>query len=143
MTHHMTTRMTYFLKLLSQPTMPFKKVRSYKVRNPVLGTAQSALHFTPWQTWSFQPHLDFTLHPLADQVLPTPSQLYTSPPGRPGPSNAISTLHFTPWQTWSFQRHLNFTLHPLADLVLPTPSRLLCEAFGHAAITAQRLFELW
>ena len=27
-----------------------KKIRSYIAQYPVLGTAQSALHFTPWQT---------------------------------------------------------------------------------------------
>ena len=37
-----------------------KKVRSYIARYPVLGTAQSALHFTPWSTCSFQRHLDFS-----------------------------------------------------------------------------------
>ena len=38
------------------------KVRSYIyiVRYPVLGTVQSALHFTPWQTCSFQLHLNFS-----------------------------------------------------------------------------------
>ena len=127
------------------------KVSSYTAQYPVLVTAQSALHFTPWQTYSFQRHLElsgkhsaeysyilnFTLHPLADLFIPTPSrviwgafswiqlqtQLYTSPPGRPIHSNAISsymgsiqlntvtdsTLHFTPWQTYSFQRHLELS----------------------------------
>ena len=31
-----------------------KKVSSYIARYPVLGTVQSSLHFTPWQTCSFQ-----------------------------------------------------------------------------------------
>ena len=35
------------------------KVRSYIARYPVHRTAQSALHFTPWQTCSFQGHLNF------------------------------------------------------------------------------------
>ena len=35
------------------------KVSSYIARYPVLGTAQSALHFTLWQTCSFQCQLDF------------------------------------------------------------------------------------
>ena len=35
------------------------KVRSYIVRYPVVGMAQSALHITSWQTCSFQRHLDF------------------------------------------------------------------------------------
>ena len=37
-----------------------KKVRSYIARYPVFGTAQSALHFIPWQTCSFQRHLNFS-----------------------------------------------------------------------------------
>ena len=36
----------------------YKKVRSDIAQYPVLGTIQSALHFTPWQTCSFQRHLD-------------------------------------------------------------------------------------
>ena len=36
-----------------------KKLRSYIARYPVHRTAQSALHFTPWQTCSFQGHLNF------------------------------------------------------------------------------------
>ena len=36
------------------------KVRSYIARYPVCMTAQSALHFTPWQTCSFQGHLNFS-----------------------------------------------------------------------------------
>ena len=36
------------------------KVRSYIARYPVRRTAQSALHFTPWQTCSFQGHLNFS-----------------------------------------------------------------------------------
>ena len=35
------------------------KVCSYIARYPVHRTAQSALHFTPWQTCSFQGHLNF------------------------------------------------------------------------------------
>ena len=35
------------------------KVCSYIARYPVHRTAQSALHFTPWQTCSFQGHLKF------------------------------------------------------------------------------------
>ena len=41
-------------------TVKGKKVRSYISWYPVLVTAQSALHFTPWQTCSFQRHLDFS-----------------------------------------------------------------------------------
>ena len=37
------------------------KVCSYIARYPVHRTAQSALHFTPWQTSSFQGHLNFFL----------------------------------------------------------------------------------
>ena len=37
-----------------------KKVRSYIARYPVRRTAQSALHFIPWQTCSFQDHLNFS-----------------------------------------------------------------------------------
>ena len=36
------------------------KVRSYIARYPVRRTAQSALHFTSWQTCSFQSHLNFS-----------------------------------------------------------------------------------
>ena len=36
------------------------KVRSYIARYPVRSTDQSALHFTPWQTCSFQDHLNFS-----------------------------------------------------------------------------------
>ena len=35
------------------------KVCSFIARYPVHRTAQSALHFTPWQTCSFQGHLNF------------------------------------------------------------------------------------
>ena len=35
------------------------KVCSYIARYPVHRTAQSALHFTPWQTCSFQSHINF------------------------------------------------------------------------------------
>ena len=35
-------------------------VRSYIARYPVIGTVQGALHFTPWQTCSFQRHFDFS-----------------------------------------------------------------------------------
>ena len=35
------------------------KVSSYIAQYPVLRTAQSALHFTPWQTCSFQGHFKF------------------------------------------------------------------------------------
>ena len=35
------------------------KVLSYIARYPVHRTAQNALHFTPWQTCSFQGHLNF------------------------------------------------------------------------------------
>ena len=112
-----------------------KRVRSYIARHPVRRTAQSALHFTPWQTCSYiarhpvrrtaQSALHFTpwqtcyftLHPLADLLL------YTSPPGKPvtlhfTPDRPV-TLHFTPWQTCSYiarhpvrrtaQRALHFT----------------------------------
>ena len=37
-----------------------EKVQSYIVLYPVLGTVQSALHFTPWQTCSFQRHFNFS-----------------------------------------------------------------------------------
>ena len=36
------------------------KACSNIAQHPVLGTVQSALHFTPWQTCSFQCHLDFS-----------------------------------------------------------------------------------
>ena len=36
------------------------KVSSYTARYPVLRTAQSALHFTPWQTYLFQGHFNFS-----------------------------------------------------------------------------------
>ena len=36
------------------------KVHPYIARYPVLGTAQSALHFNPWQTCLFQHQLDFS-----------------------------------------------------------------------------------
>ena len=36
------------------------KVRSYIAQYPVHRTAQSALHFTPWQTCSFQGHFNFS-----------------------------------------------------------------------------------
>ena len=36
------------------------KVRSYTAQYPVLGTAQSTLHFTPWQTCSLQGHFNFS-----------------------------------------------------------------------------------
>ena len=36
------------------------KVRSYIARYPVRRTAQSALPFTAWQTFSFQGHLNFS-----------------------------------------------------------------------------------
>ena len=36
------------------------KGKRYISECPVLGTAQSALHFTSWQTCSFQRHLDFS-----------------------------------------------------------------------------------
>ena len=36
------------------------QVRSYIARYPVRRTTQSALHFTPWQTCSFQGHLNFS-----------------------------------------------------------------------------------
>ena len=36
------------------------KVHSYIAQYPVRRTAQSALHFTPWQTYSFQGHLNFS-----------------------------------------------------------------------------------
>ena len=91
------------------------KVSFYIAQYRVRRTAQSALHFTPWQT-SY-----FTLHPLADLLL------YPSPPGRPG------TLPFTPWQT------CYFTLNPLADLFIPRPSQLIWELFSHDVIAARRL----
>ena len=85
----------------------FIKISSYIAQYPVLGTAQSTLHFTPWQ------------------FIPT---LYTSPPGSSFQHFTLhplavhsNTLHFTPWQFIptlytsppgsSFQ---HFTLHPLA-----------------------------
>ena len=37
-----------------------KRVHSYIAWYPALWTAQSALHFTPWQTYSFQHHCDFS-----------------------------------------------------------------------------------
>ena len=37
-----------------------KKLRSYIARYPVRRTTRSALHFTPWQTCSFQGHLNFS-----------------------------------------------------------------------------------
>ena len=37
-----------------------KKVNSYIVQYPVLWTAQSTLHFTHWQTCSFQRYLNFS-----------------------------------------------------------------------------------
>ena len=37
-----------------------KMVRSYIARYPVRVTVQSALHFTPWQTCSYQGHLNFS-----------------------------------------------------------------------------------
>ena len=36
------------------------KVHSYIARYPVLGIVQSALHFTPWHTSSFQLYFDFS-----------------------------------------------------------------------------------
>ena len=46
------------------------KVRSYIARYAVLGTAKSALPFTPWHTCSFQHHFDFSgKHSATLQVL--------------------------------------------------------------------------
>ena len=41
------------------PSIKKVKVSSYIAWYPVHRTAQSALHFTPWQTCSFQGHLNF------------------------------------------------------------------------------------
>ena len=40
--------------------MGLKEVRSYITQYPVLRTSQSVLHFTPWQTCSFQSHFNFS-----------------------------------------------------------------------------------
>ena len=45
--------------LTVMPTSEGKKVRSYIALYPVHRTAQSALHFTHWQTCSFQGHFNF------------------------------------------------------------------------------------
>ena len=37
--------------------LTFVNISSYIVQYPVLGTSQSALHFTPWQTYSIKCHL--------------------------------------------------------------------------------------
>ena len=47
------------------------KVYSYIARYPVLGTVQSTLHFTPWQTCSFQRHLDFSGKPCCNYCMKT------------------------------------------------------------------------
>ena len=56
------------------------KVRSYIARYPVLGTVQSALHFTPWQTCSFERQLDFSGKHSATRQLLREDDSFTYPP---------------------------------------------------------------
>ena len=56
------------------------KVCSYIARYPVLGTVQSALHFTPWRTCSFQCYLDFSGKNSATLQLLSKDYSFTYPP---------------------------------------------------------------
>ena len=56
------------------------KVRSYIAQYPVHRTAQSALHFTPWQTCSFQGHLNFSGKHSAMLQLLREDYSFTFPP---------------------------------------------------------------
>ena len=69
------------------------KVSSYIARYPVRRTAQSALHFTPWQTCSFQGHLNFSGKYSA--VTKTDSRRSKQMPGIKNLKNNINVNAFT------------------------------------------------
>ena len=50
----------YFPTTVDKGDFECIKVSSYIAWYPVLGTVQSALHFTSWQTCSFQRQVDFS-----------------------------------------------------------------------------------
>ena len=120
-----------------------KRVCSYIARYPVLGTVQSNLYFTPWQTCSFRNHLDFSgKHSATLQLLCKDFSFrygfFRYPLSVAKYSFKIKFLYSAVSSPWDCSKR--FTLHPQADLFIPRPFQFLWEVFSNVAINARRLF---